>query len=97
MSVTSKHEFLKQKAQNFRTLLNSYNPDPEVQSMLSGFNEMMLLPTISTVLIPLKKSGKLEVTADQVMTKLKVPEGEKATVRSKILRYFELFIEVSST
>ena len=83
MSTTTKHEFLKQKAQNVRTLLNSYSPDPEVQTMLSGFNEMLLIPTITTVLIPLKKSGKLEATADQVMTKLKVPEDEKASVQTK--------------
>ena len=97
MSSISKHEFLKQKAQNFRTLLLSYEPDAEVQNMLSGFNEMMLMPTIHTVLLPLKASGKLEATVAQVMTKLKVPDAEKATVQSKILRYFELFIEVSST
>ena len=97
MSNASKHEFLKAKALNFRTLLQSYSPEPEVVSMLSGFNEIMLLPTIQTVLIPLKNANKLEITADQVMSKLRVPDNEKTEVRTKILRYFALFIEVAST
>ena len=96
MSNVSKLDFLKSKAQNFRALLNSYNPEPEIQNMLTGFNELMLVPTINTVLIPLKNAGKLEQTADQVMSKLKIPEAERATVRTKLIRYFELFIEVAT-
>ena len=93
MSDVTKLEFLKSKAQNFRTMLNSYSPDADVQKLMSGFNEALLLPTITNYLLPLKQSGKLNEISGQVMGHLSVPEAESDAVRAKIIRYFECFCE----
>lgn len=96
MSEITKLEFLKSKAANFRTLLNSYSPDSDAVKLMSGFNELLLVPTIQNYLVPLKKSGKLDEISRQVMDHLTVPESDKEAVRSKIVRYFQCFCETVS-
>ena len=97
-TLISKNAFLTEKAINFRTWIQSYSPDAEAQLLMSSFSEHLLLPTILLHLVPLSKSGQLDTTADQVLNILtNVPEDEKDQVKQKMIRYFQMFIEVATS
>ena len=91
----SKVEFLKEKALNFKTWLSAYSPDTEAQAWMSSFNENMLLPTVLGILCPIAAAGKLDETADQALTHFKIPEAERPEVKAKLVRYFQMFVEVA--
>jgi hypothetical protein len=93
--MNSKIDFLKDKAQNFKKYIIELKPDEEIILWLSTFHEQMLIPTIVGGLLPLKKDNKLDETADKVLEKLKgVNDTNKAEVKIKLRRYFDLFCEV---
>ena len=97
-TLISKNAFLTEKANNFRTWIQSFSPDAEAQLLMSSFSEHLLLPTILLHLVPLSKSGQLETTADQVLNKLtNVPEDEKVQVKEKLIRYFQMSVEVATS
>ena len=93
----SKHAFLSAKADNFRKYIESFSPDAQAQALMNTFNPVMLLPTIMTHLAPAAKAGALPVLADQLMQHLTgVPESDRAAVRDKLIRYFQMFVEVAT-
>ena len=92
----SKQAFLSGKADNLREYIKSYSPDAEAQALMSTFNPVLILPTILTHLAPAAKAGALPGLVLQLMQHLTVPESESAAVRDKLLRYFQMFVEVAT-
>ena len=91
-----KTEFLKGKAANFRTYIESLQPDDEVRAWLSAFHESMLVPTIHAVLVPMAADGRVKAAVSDLVSKLRVPEGQHDEVRAKIERYLAMFVEVAT-
>jgi hypothetical protein len=94
---TSKEEFLKQKAYNFREYLLKQNPSDEVKKFLETFDESKINYTILTTLVPIKQMGTADIMVDDLMDKLNISEQTKPEVKAKILRYFDMFVEVFLT
>ena len=92
----SKQAFLSGKADNLLEYIKSYSPDAEAQALMSTFNPVLILPTILTHLAPAAKAGALPGLVLQLMQHLTVPESESAAVRDKLLRYFQMFVEVAT-
>ena len=91
----SKIDFLKAKANNFKVYIVSLQPDPEVILWLSTFSETMLVPTIVTMLLPIKKEGKIGETVATILPKLgAVTEENEGEVSDKIIRYLHMFCEM---
>jgi hypothetical protein len=44
--------FLKEKAENFRAYILGQNPDADLTAQIESFRPEMLLPTLTTVLLP---------------------------------------------
>jgi hypothetical protein len=94
---TSKADFLKQKAYNFREFLLKQNPSDDVKKFLETFDESKINYTILTTLIPIKQMGTADIMVDELMTKLNISDSAKLEVKKKILRYFDMFVEVFLT
>lgn len=94
---TTKSDFLKEKAKNFREFIMKYNPTEEVKTYLNGFDESKLEYTILTVLIPMKMVKSEEIYIDDLMGRITVPTDEVEAVKNKIHRYFTMFCEVLSS
>jgi hypothetical protein len=91
---TTKSDFLKEKAKNFRDYIMKYQPTEEVKTYLQGFDESKLEYTILTVLIPMKMVASEEIYIDDLMGRLTIPESEVEAVKTKITRYFKMFCDV---
>ena len=94
---TSKEEFLKQKANNFREFLLKQKPSDEVKKFVETFDDSKINYTILTTLIPIKQMKTEEIMVDELMEKLNISDTEKPEVKAKILRYFDMFVEVYLT
>ena len=92
----TKQQFLLRKAMNFREYLNSHKPDEEMKQWIAKFDELLLMPTIVSMLVPVVKLGKTDELVVMVMNKLSIEESEKAQVSDKIKRYFLMFVEVAT-
>ena len=90
----TKHEFLVAKAHNFRKYVAQFKPKPEIQAYIDKFDEAMLVPTLVTLVLPVVKSGTTGDAVDDFMKKLEVPDSQKAEVKTKIVRYLEMFAQV---
>jgi len=87
----TREQFLIEKAKNFQTFINQYEPDDEVKAFMAKFDESNVLAMATTILTPLKALGTIDLVIDDLMLKIKVPEDEKEAVKKRIGRYFELF------
>jgi flagellar biosynthesis protein FliP len=94
---TSKSEFLKQKAHNFREFLLKQNPSDDVKKFVETFDESKINYTILTTLVPIKQMGTADIMVDELMAKLNISDSAKPEVKAKILRYFDMFVEVFLT
>jgi hypothetical protein len=94
---TSKEDFLKEKANNFREYLLKQNPSDEVKEFITTFDDAKINYTILTTLIPIKQMKTEEIMVDELMEKLNISGTEKVEVKKKILRYFDMFVEVYLT
>ena len=92
----TKQQFLLRKAMNFRQYLEAHKPDEELKEWISKFDELLLMPTILTMLVPVVKLGKTDDLVTMCMNKLTVEDSEKARVSEKIKRYFVMFVEVAT-
>jgi len=92
--MSTKQDFLVGKAHNFKEYVLKYKPQSAMLSLLEGFNESMLIPTIAAVVVPIVKAGKQEAAVRDFMAKLDVPEQETAAVAEKLVRYLNMFSEV---
>lgn len=91
---TTKIDFLKEKAKNFREFILKYSPEEDVKSFLMTFDESKLQYTILTTLLPMKAVKSEGIYIQELMDKLTIPANEEEAVRNKIHRYFDMFIEV---
>jgi len=96
-ATQTKQQFLVAKAHNFREYVLQYKPTPALQTMLYGFNEAMLIPTIATLVVPVVKSGTAKGAVADFMAKLEVPPEQKDVVAAKLERYLIMFSEVLLT
>lgn len=93
----TKIDFIIEKARNFKDYLNSYNPDEKIQAYINAFDENMVIPTILTAVVPIVKAGKQESAVNDLMKKLTIPEGKEVEVKTKLIRYMEMFHKVMMT
>jgi hypothetical protein len=94
---TSKQDFLKEKANNFRQFLLKQKPTDEVKEFITTFDDAKINYTILTTLIPIKQMKTEDIMVDELMEKLNISDTEKPEVKAKILRYFDMFVEVYLT
>lgn len=87
--------FLAEKAENFRTFLLGQSPDQTVLNQIEGFGPDMLIPTLTTVLLPTIHTLGKEHVLNQLLSHL--TPADPAAVRVKIERYLDCFCEVLST
>jgi hypothetical protein len=90
----TKIDFIIEKAKNFKDYLKSYEPDDSIQVYINGFDEKMVMPTILTAVVPIVKAGKQESAVIDLMKKLTIPEGQEKEVKTKLIRYMEMFAKV---
>lgn len=91
---TDKQDFIMQKAKNFKEYILKQNPSEEVSKFLETFDESKINYTIMTTLVPIKQMQTEEIMVDDLMLRLNPPEGTQEEVKKKILRYFDMFVEV---
>lgn len=94
--MTSKQEFLEAKAQNFKKYLLSFEPNEQAKEIMEKFDTKNIIPIILTQLLPLVSAGLHTSTVSEIVTGLKIPDGKEDEVKSKIVKYFEMFCEVVS-
>ena len=94
---TNKEDFLKEKANNFRAFLLKQNPSDDVKEFVNNFDDAKINYTILTTLVPIKQMGTADIMVDDLMAKLNISDTEKSEVKAKILRYFDMFVEVYLT
>lgn len=87
-------EFLIQKGKNFKQFIMKYKPDDDVLEYMAKFDEKNVLSSILTLLVPLKATGNQDKTIEGLLEKLTIPGDEVQSVREKIGRYFDMFIEI---
>ena len=90
----TKIDFIIEKAKNFKEYIHSYKPDESIQVYINGFDEKMVVPTILTAVVPIVKAGKHESAVLDLMKKLTIPEGKEEEVKTKLIRYMEMFAKV---
>jgi hypothetical protein len=93
----TKIDFIIEKAKNFKDYLHSYKPEESIQVYINGFDEKMVVPTILTAVVPIVKAGKHESAVTDLMKKLTIPEGKEDEVKTKLMRYMEMFAKVITT
>ena len=84
--------FLKEKAENFRAFVLGQNPDAEVLAQIETFRPEMLLPTLTTVLLPAIGVKGIEGVVDDLMAHLTPSDAD--AVKGKLVRYITCFYEV---
>lgn len=90
----NKQELLIDKARNLQSYIKQFNPNANLLPYISTFNEMMLIPTITTVVLPLVKTNTLGSAIDDLMKNITVPDERKAEVKAKLVRYLQFFNDV---
>ena len=93
----TKDEFLREKAENFKNYIMNYSPNEEVLEFIDKFDSSNLFITITTTLLPLKMMGTSEIMISELINKLNIPLNEIEGVREKIGRYFNFFIEMTTS
>ncbi len=84
--------FLIEKAENFRAFVLGQNPDVEIVAQIETFRTDMLLPTLTTVLLPAIGVKGIEGVVDDIMAHLK--PTDTIAVKGKLLRYITCFYDV---
>jgi hypothetical protein len=84
--------FLKEKAENFRAYVLGQNPDPELVAQIETFRPEMLLPTLTTVLLPAIGLKGVDGVVDDLMVHLTPTDA--VAVKEKLVRYITCFYEV---
>ena len=84
--------FLKEKADNFRAYILGQSPDAELTAQIEAFRPEMLLPTLTTVLLPAISLKGINGVAEEMLSHLTPAEPE--AVKGKIIRYITCFYEV---
>ena len=90
--TTTVAEFLQEKAANFRRFLEDNNPDEELKKQMAMYQPALLLPTISTFLLPMAAAGMLPQAVDEILAHLSPADVDAA--RDKLTRYLDLFTSV---
>lgn len=85
-------EFLQEKAANFRQFLADNNPDEEIKKQMTLYQPSLLLPTVTTLLLPMASAGLLPQAVNEIMSHLTPSDPDAA--RDKITRYLEMFVSV---
>jgi hypothetical protein len=93
----SKKEFIVAKAKNFRAYIAGFNPPPEIQVYIDKFNEEMVLPTLTTIILPVVTAKAERGLAIDLVKKLTVPPEQQEEVVNKVVRYIQMFAEVISS
>lgn len=84
--------FLQSKAENFRAFVLGQHPDAELAAQIDTFRPEMLLPTLTTVLLPAIAVKGIEGVVDDLMAHL--TPSDPGAVRGKLVRYVTCFYEV---
>jgi len=95
--MSSKQQFIVQKAQNFRKWIQSFNPPSEIQDYVDAFDDSMILATIHFAVIPAVDSGEHVQRVDELATKMNIPEHQRVEFKAKCIRYMEMFAELMDT
>lgn len=90
------HQFLVEKAKNFRAWLLTYDCDDEVKNYVNMFDEALLVPTIQIVLVPLVNKGGIPSASKDLAKKINVPEKDLEAFYDKFKRYAEMFVSIIS-
>ena len=83
--------FLQEKAANFRAFILGHSPDAELSAQIEGFAKDLLLPTLTTVLLPAWQSKGKDAIVAELMTHL--TPADPAAVKAKVERYFQCFYD----
>lgn len=92
--VVTKLSFLESKALNFKKYIESFEPDATVKTYIDDFKPEMLSYTLSSVVVPIVKLGQLDSTVAELVTHLKVPDGQGDDVKKKLTAYLQMFHDV---
>ena len=84
--------FLQEKAENFRAFVLGQNPDADLIAQIDTFRPDMLLPTLTTILLPAIGAKGIEGVADDLMAHLTPTDA--VAVKGKLVRYISCFYEV---
>ena len=84
--------FLKEKAENFRAFILGQHPDAVLNAQIEAFRPEMLLPTLTTILLPAIALKGIDSVAEEMLTHLTPAEPE--AVKGKLVRYITCFYEV---
>jgi hypothetical protein len=90
--MTSVAQFLQEKAVNFRRFLEDNNPDDHLKAQMTLYQPALLLPTITTLLLPMAAAGLLPQAVEEILSHLSPADVDAA--RDKLTRYLNLFTEV---
>lgn len=93
MEPTSVADFIKAKAANFLTFLESNHPDDNLRGYMLRYQGNSIVPTIIALLLPMAAAGQLPDVADGIAKQL-TPD-DPAAAREKIGRYLDCFVEAA--
>lgn len=82
--------FVRQKAVNFKKMLEPFCKSPEHQMFLAKYDESQVEDVVMTYLSPFYKTNSLGVARDMVVNQLSISDKE---VIEKIERYLQCFCE----
>lgn len=91
---TTKKDFIIEKAKNFRNYIAGFNPSDEVKKYLDKFDENLVIPTITTIVLPIVAAKAEKSLAIDLVNKLTVPTDQREEVVNKICRYLTMFNEI---
>lgn len=82
--------FLEQKAASFCALIEANQPDALVKAQLATFSPLLLIPTITTVLVPSAATlAALGATLCDHLTPTTLPRD---VLEAKVVRYLQCFV-----
>jgi len=84
--------FLIEKAENFRAYILGQNPDADLAAQIEAFRPDMLLPTLTTVLLPAIGVKGIEGVVCEML--LHIKPDDPVAVKTKLTRYISCFYEV---
>ena len=84
--------FLREKAENFRAFVLGQKPDLELVAQIDTFRPEMLLPTLTTILLPAIGLKGIDGVVDELMSHLTPTDA--FVVKGKLVRYITCFYEV---
>ena len=87
-------QYVVERAQRFVAWLSSMGPNEELLKIQSEYTAEAVVPTVLTLLVPLAKSGRLDIAVEAIAARLgSIPAGQEAAVRDRVRAYLECFVE----